>query len=635
MKVGGDFEMIGARLKAVADNRPMITAALLCLVFYIPFVGFNIYTSGYNPDEWRFASGLEVEFANVHMRWATHIGHNVLFGGAFFDFAHASLTFFPLFFVAWLISQRAFSGSTSWVRIATAVLLFLAGSLHVYLTEILHYQTLALWFTLGLLLSVCAQVVIEPRESKSTFLGECIRVAIAAELIALSLGFYQSFVFLGFALPAIALIRTDKYSIGQLIPYFARVLIAAALAIILNQLQLSAVILILGLDPYFRFGDAPSLEIIVQKLRQLPWRISEIYSGGLLGIPGRFQIVFKSLTGLVLLLPLIGAALTLRKKETGVTIDALRILVGSYGVLAFLPTLLWFVYPEPWLIPRSIGWVGFLFAAILLANVQTISNQWEAPQSKFRTTMFAICALGAVAATSLLASAQFWPSFRETATRDIALADDILSAAGDIPGFDIEQNEIRTVGGVRYDDLAFGRFRTLSTFHRGVDMNSIFMVRHGAVNPAGSLPFSPRACPEFPAPGSIFLSDDVLYACLERSSGPPALDQCLPVGLDENRAALCWTEDLVILAAAQCDTLSLDRGDLKLDFVSTTEKQSLMLHHQYRSSPVNGTCVRVVSKRLRDFETVSIERNPRREADEMKLVVPYETPRPAGNILEN
>lgn len=618
----------------LAGTRPFATAGLLCFLLYVPLIGYQIYTSGYNPDEWRFAVDLETDFANVHMRWATHIGHNILFGGQFLDFVHASLTFIPLFGISAILSMQTFSSEKPLYRMFAVVALFLAGGTHVYLTEILHYQTLALWFTLGLLASVLAQKIIEPCARTVPPAVSALKIIISTELIALSLGFYQSFVFLGFVVPAIAIIRVDKYTNRQIGAFLIRVLIVSGLALVLYRFQLKTVIAVLDLEPYFRFSGLPSSEVFVQKLMDLPQMLRWVYSGTLLGTPAPYKTVYQLTFLAILIAPLISSAVILTSRDVAKTLNIGRVLVGSYGALAILPTIVWFLYPEPWLVARSIGYVGFLAAAILLANTGLILSgqtemRWHSIASHAGLAVAAILAVNSVVASSTL-----WPIFRTIHDRDVALANEIVSIAETLPEFDIHNTPIRTVGGLVYSDVAFGSFAGDSTFHPGVDMNSIFQVLYDAKQPAGSLPFSPRACPAFPSQGSLFLSDNMLFVCLEPSNGPLIFETCLPFNLGSGDAAFCWRNGLAALVASNCANIDLIDGDIHVVLDSSHASQPLVFTHQAEPSIINGLCLRLLARPLIPFQIATLMRRPRHGVAATAVTLTASRARPLSHTLK-
>lgn len=591
-------------------SRSVLVPFLLCLLAYVPLIGYHVASSGYNPDEWRFAVGLETGFADVHMRWATHIGHNLVLGGQFHDLLHACLTFVPLYGISAILSARAIPDGHPALRSGATVMIFLAGACHVYLTEILHYQTLALWFTLGLFLSVLAQTLVTPENRSVSPLGWGLRILIAAELTALSLGFYQSYVFLGFIIPAMAMVRVDRFSNLQIVKSLLAMLCAAGVGAMLYLYQLNGLIRWLELEPYFRSTGVPPTGVLVEKAMFLPKMLYLVYGGSLLGTPHPFRGLYLLASMVALFFPLLAVLVHVLTDKTAKKTPLFRILLGSYGALVTLPMVVWFLYPDMFLVGRSIGYTGFVLAGIVFVNLGLIVSSLSPGLFRRICAACGLVTAAVLAANSVVASQLLWPVFRATHDRDVALADAIVDAAGQIPGFDVGRTPIRTVGGAQYDDLAFGSFINPSTFHPGVDMNSVFQVRFGAQAPAGSLPFSPRPCPAFPAPGSVFLSDETLFVCLEASDGPVAFDTCASFDVGTGPAAFCWNEGLYILAGQSCEAISLETGDIHVTLPQHNGSAALAFIHQVEPSLVNGVCMRPLSQHAVDVSDIILRRRP-------------------------
>ena len=299
----------------------------------------------------------------------------------------------------------------------------------------------------------------------------------------------------------------------------------------------------------------------------------------------------------------------------------IRIFVGSYGAIVILPMIVWFLYPEMFFPGRSIGYVGFLLVGILFVNLGLTVRLLEENYFRRALTAFGLIIATAISVNSIAASQVLWPVFRATHDRDVALAVEIMTAAQKVEGFEVGRTPIRTIGGAQYDDLAFGQFINPSTFHPGVDMNSIFQVLFDARYPAGSLPFSPRACPAFPELGSVFISDETLFVCLESSDGPEHFTTCVPFDLGAGPAAFCWAEGLYILAAGACQKISLESGNIHVVLNRGSRSEELVFHHQVEPSLVNGVCVRPLHHRAVNVEDILIRHRPVADAQVADVVM--------------
>ena len=373
--------------------------------------------------------------------------------------------------------------------------------------------------------------------------------------------------------------------------------------------------------------------MILRKLSALPMRLKQIYDGTLQGTPSPFSHVYL-LTALILLaLPLVASGGLLRHQRKNRIINVARILIGTYGAMIVLPTVLWFAYPEPYLIARSIGYTGLLVVVLLIANMELVARTFGSELSRDKITYSGLALVAVLALNSTLASANLWTSFRGMHARDIQLADDIVADARKLPGFDVSSTPIRTVGGVDYSNLAFGGFTPVGTFHDGIDMNAVFTVRYDAPLWASSMPFSPRVCPAYPADGSVFMSDETLFVCLTENDGPPQLNACVPFDYGAGRVAACWTESVFVLVAYSCDNISLDKGDIEVVLSSASRHRKLHFYHQYAPSLINQICMRAVPLRSTEFETLTFNLRARKDVADFRTVLATADAAPLARVL--
>ncbi|WP_171230490.1 hypothetical protein [Ruegeria sp. HKCCA4008] len=590
--------------------RFLFLSAIIAALFFLPTTGIGIARSGFNPDEWRFEAGLERVFAEVHGRWATHWTHEVLFEQGAPIATLIFIVFAALFGVSVLIVRGAIALTGSVLILAAILVVFLTGSSHVYLTELLHYQTLAPWFCLGLLASVGAMVLIEPSGARSRS-GLILRMAVAAELLAISIGFYQSYVLLGFLIPALVLIRVDRFDHRQCLFCLLRVLIISSAALILYQLQRDATIYALDLKANFRFSGGVDIAVLADKLSALYWIERLIHSGGLLGMPSFYRRLFLLSVAAACILVLAAAAIAVfanSRLAAGGWAGGLRVLVGGLGALFILPVLIWFLYPEPYLIGRSIGFVGFIFAGIVLASATVIAQAMEGmPVSRLVLAGgMSLCLVFGV--SQAVASSHIWLLFNQTAERDIELADAIVERARLLDGFDVMTTPIRSVGEPFFPPLKFGSFQTPSVFHRGVDMNSIFQVRNGANDYAGSVLTPPQACMGFPAEGAVFMAEGTLFVCFEDLTPLPAQSTCFPLG-GEVTGALCYSGKMAVLIGQTCADINLGTGQIvatQLDEAGRSVRSN-QFAWQAKATEMNGLCHRFVETADLPFSALRIE----------------------------
>lgn len=588
-----------------------LAAAVLAALMFLPTAGIGIAQSGLHPDEWRFAAGLEREFAEVHGRWATHWAHEFIFGWgtpiAFLIF----FTFVVLFAIAVLIAHMAVAPTGPGMAIASVLLVFLAGFSHVYLTAILQYHTLAPWFCLGLLASVGAMMLIAPAQRTSLW-GLVLRVIVAAELLAIAIGFYQSYALLGFLIPAIVLIRVDRYGHRESLLCLGRVLVASVIALVLYQLQLRATISALDLIPNFRFSGGVDQTVILEKLSALPRVERRIHSGGLVGVPHPYRGIFllaAAAAGAMVLVSAASALVAPRAFSGGGWFGAVRVLLGGFGALCILPVLIWFLYPEPYLIGRTIGFMGFLFAGVVLACTTVFAHGLAGrPASRLipagGLVLVLVFGLG-----QAVASSHIWPLIQRVAEQDVDLAEAIVKQARSIDGFDIKSTPIRSVGGLTEQVQRFGSFQAPSTFGRDIDMNSIFQILHGATDYAGSVLAPPKPCGAFPAEGSVFMAEGTLFVCLEASAPLSAPSTCFSLGAGRD-AALCYSDTIAVLIGQTCADIDPGNGEIIVTQLNDAGAR-LRQHSFYQdalATEMGGLCHRFVETAGEPFSALRIER---------------------------
>lgn len=612
----GGVDLYGSKMNgAVTDAKApfwavYLTAAVLAALIFLPTAGIGIAQSGFNPDEWRFAAGLEVGFAEVHGRWATHWAHEVIFRWGTPIALLIFITFAALFAVSVLIAHSAVAPVGPAMTTVSVLLIFLAGSSHIYLTAILHWETQAPWFCLGLLASVGAMTLIVAARGTSPW-SLVLRVIVAAELLAISIGFYQSYALLGFLIPAMVLIRIDRYSHRESLLCVCRVLVASVIALVLYQFQLRATISILDLNPNFRFSGGVNQTVLFEKLSALHRVERRVHSGALMGMPHPYRGIFLLTTASACGMVLMAATSALRTPHTGSGggwFGAFRVLLGGFGALFILPVLIWFLYPEAFLIPRSIGFMGFVVVGVILACTTVFAKgmaRLSASRLVWAGGSSLVLIFGLVHAT---ASSHIWPLFQRVAEQDVDLANAIVKQAQSIDGFDVKSTPIRTVGDPIVQNLQFGRFRTASTFQRGIDMNSIFQTLHGATDFTGSVLAPPKPCTAFPEEGSVFMAEGTLFVCFEASAPLSTLSTCFPLGTGRN-GALCYSGNMAILLGQTCADINPGNGQIvatQLDDAGAQLRQH-RFYSQAQATEMNGLCHRFVDIAGKPFSAIRIE----------------------------
>lgn len=579
----------------------------VCFLLYIPFAGAGIYRSGYNPDEWRFIAGEALNFADVAGRWATHLGHNVLFGGKFLAPLQITLTFICLFSVSVLLARRVFlPGWTGPITVA----LFFAGSNHPYLTEMLHYESLCFWFSLGLLCSTVAMAIIEPRQRRIGRLHGVGVLLVAGQLVALSIALYQSYALVGLLLPAVALIRVDLFDDRRALTYVGSALFVAVLAFALYRIELRLVLDWLGLEARPRFRMS-SLSEIREKITWYPRLLRRLHTGEVMGMPRAAQLflLLGSLSAVACTIASAWMAFTGRLKAAGRSlVSGLRIVVGTCGAMFLLPSLFWFIYPEIAFLARTAGFFGFGVASVLFANAALVAPNVRRASLSNVVPILGVVLVVAYGVAGSWISAALWSMFRESAQRDLDLAKAILARVRQLDAAAITRAPIHLVGGVSYDDLRFGRFTTPGTFEAVNAWNSIFQGLAGSPAPSGSMPVSPRPCPAFPDEGSVFVEDGVPYVCLRASGVLPELAECYDLN-DGSRGSLCFTSDIAVLRAADCDTISTEYGDVIVSLLGDDGRFAGQISFRRAGRPfmLKGLCYRFGDMPAGDFTALEVE----------------------------
>lgn len=485
--------------RAVTPMRSLFAA----LGIYLVVTGWGVVNDGYHSDDWRHLTGASPLWTAVEGRWLLDFIYRFLLGERFLPPVQMALAFPCFYWVAWTLADRVATDET---RPLAALLIFVIGVNHPFMSDVLSFGANVFAYPLALALSVAAFDFIEKSAGRSAA-RQIGTAALAAVLLSLSVSIYQTFAVSGLIIPALALLRADR------VPFGAAVRLAlvgaaasvAAIALYLAEWRIYAALQ--GVAIISERFQAAGAEGIAAKLGGVPALVRSLQTGTLMALPYGLRVIL----GCMSLAALALAAIAAMRMITGALpggrlLGPVRVIMAAGLVLFVFPVLFWIGYEGDTAPARAFGYFGFWVAVLLIAGLTM-----ALPRVTARALGLGAMTLAATA-IALVASA-FWSDTRRMGQRDMELARALHARVTTLPGYD--GGVFRLVGGVDWPDLSWGTLATWSSFHGGNPSIGIFRELYGLSDYTASLPASPKACAAFPAEGSAFMHDGIAYVCLE------------------------------------------------------------------------------------------------------------------------
>lgn len=491
--------------------RPPCDLAIAAAVFLTITVP-GVFSEGYGTDDWMQIGGPDDEWLFHYGRWATH-GLSLLMNGHFLPGLQLAVAFLALFATARILARHAVAEP---MRGTAAVLIFVLGLNHFYMTETLSFASHLMGYPLAIAASVAGfdllyQALDRPRPA-------AIRaICAAAALLALALGLYQTFALAGGLIPALVLLRHDRDDLRRVGRYLGLCLVGAGLALglhlaarVLYQ-DLTGIATPAGYDLRVSYFPHP-----LQTLMGLPEVLADLHSSNIdQGFPAALRWINRGF--FVLVLAYAGFAWLARpvaRSGESPLGSALRLVSATVAVLAILPVLFLF-FVDVYLAGRAFGYLGLAYGALVAGCAGLLSRPGGHPGP---AAWVGLGLLAAMAVFQTAITAAVWDDRARIAARDEALAGAVIARLSALPGY--RGDAFRVFGGRVYRDLNWGGALGLSVFGGARGDLSIFRELYAT----GWLPAPavapPRPCPAFPADGAVFLQGGVAWVCLEAKTGP-------------------------------------------------------------------------------------------------------------------
>ena len=501
-------------------------AVILCLIVYLTVTASGVLMAGNNSDDWRDLAGAPGKWAELEGRWFMDVIYRYVLGERPLLPLQIVLAFGCMFATSRILARHVAEKAA--VPMAT-VMIFVFSTNHLYMGDILHFNSHLFAFQLAILLSVVSIHLLTDRFDDAGWARRFGLMALAVLLVSLALAIYQPYAIVGFIIPLLGMISPRARSFRATIAILGICLLVAAGAYLLYVFSLDTFIALSGRDGSHTRFDSPDAEELRAKLADLPAMIRSFFTGGLLYIPLGLKLVVVLVPFLAFLTMALNVLLAFGPDGPVGFGDRLwrasAVVLGTVLILTITPFIFWFTYKDTFLPPRAVAYAGTFIATAFLANLNLMRTLGRHVPAVSRYIVACKVAFAGVCAVLLITASQMWSELAATAERDVELARSIYARATALPGYD--GGAIRLVGGLQYDDLSWGGSIGRTVFHENNDQHGIFREMFNTPWHAESISLSPRACPAFPADGSVFLHDGAAYVCLAAMKDIRPRDNCL------------------------------------------------------------------------------------------------------------
>ncbi len=494
---------------------------LAALVLFGLVTGLGLMVEGYNADDWRHLAGDYVPWTATEGRWAMEVIFRDLLGDRFRMPLQLVLAFLCFLAMSWIIA-RAVAPAPQWRAIA-ALLLFAAGVNYPYMADALNFNAHVFAYPFAMLLSLGSFWLLVACLGRPWWFWPPATL-VAAQGIALSYGIFQPFAVFGAVLPMLALLRWDRHRLGPVTVLMLACAVAAALAIVIHGAEWQSYMAAQGREIVeSRFG-LPSGDRFLQKLSRLPFTLSLTLKGALVVPFTPIRMLLLGFSLLALTAPVLASLWRVREGDTAAgVLEVLRAALASTVLIVVFPSVFFFIAgPGEWP-PRAVGYLGFWIAALILSAVAIHAGAVRDRPAR-PVAGLAMAALGLFAALNVALSALIWHDRAAASRAELALASRIHAAVVALNGYGGQT--IRLVGDPAMPTFRWGGAMATPVFHHNNPHMGIISRTFGLENLEQAVSVTPRTCPAFPAPGSVFLEGDFAYVCLETKDALLPLAEC-------------------------------------------------------------------------------------------------------------
>ena len=521
-----------------------VMATLACAALYFAVAARGILTAGRHPDDWRQLGEGSSIWLSDEGRWAMDLLFRALFSEQPFLSLQTIAAFGCFLWISYLLARHA--APAPW-RAAAMAAIFALGVNHPYLCDALHFDSHVFAYPLALALSATAFDLVA-RKAARGFAHSAAAVLIGAQLLALSLGLYQSYAIFGLMVPALIAMRGTSASIASLVRLGALSLAVIILGVAIGSIERTLYVDLTGAAKgAARFAPA-DISIFLQKLVDAPEFYKRLFTGGLLHMPSLTRIAPAALIAATAAAA--GALIVIRaldpQRAMQRFMNALPAMAGSFAALFVIPGAFWFVIAA-WDAPaRAVGFIGFAAGGALIAALSGVITHLAIKRRHVMggatAVMISAMALGFAGVAS-----NIWRDRAAISNADVALARRIDEKLSALDGF--HGDEVRIIGAVEFPRLSWGRSLDVSVFHLGNPDYAIFRKLLGRTYDVKSMMLSPQPCAAFPEDGSVFLFEGKAHVCLNAFGAFPDTGHCV---VEPSTGVICAGHDAVIVARKDC-----------------------------------------------------------------------------------
>lgn len=526
-------------------------ALLATFGLYVVTAAAGILGDGHHSDDWRHMAGASDLWVAVEGRWLLDAIFRFLLGERFLVPLQVAMAFPCLWGFAWIIARHAARPA---MRPVAALAIFGVGTNHLFLADGLSFASSVLAYPLALVLSAAGYDLIARRAR--TPIGRFAQLALSAQLIAASVGIYQTYALAGLIVPLMLLVRSDRHSFPAALRIAAMGALVSVAAIAIYLVEWRAYAAAMDMTIESRRFQTVALDDFLEKLRDYPALIKSLHTGSIMQIPRPVRVAMGLFSVFSLLMPVLGAAVARGRRGPG--LNMLRSAIGAGLALFIFPTFFWLFYAGDTAPARAFGYIGFWTAALVIAGLSLIDDLplriVRPARAIAGATVTAMVILNAIVASA------FWSDSARLGERDMELARAIHSRLAAIRGFD---GTFRLAGGIEDRSFSWGTLAGWTSFHAGNPSIGLFREMFGLEGSVAALPVSPRACHGFPAGDSVFRHEGQTYVCLQDL---PAYDNDMRCARIDNMPGdrICLSGRAVIHVSAHC--LKGERTDDALNF---------------------------------------------------------------------
>lgn len=486
-------------------------AAGVSLALFLMASAPGLILDGRTPDDWRQVhgapvGGMPLNWTTEEGRWLMEVIFVHLLGERFLPALQAGLAAIILFLASAMIARAAIGVP---YRPIGTVFLFTFGVHHLYMVNALSFSSHVFAYPLALMLSLGAFALFRKASEREPARAIFMMIG-AAQLLAFSAAIYQPFAPFGAVLLFVAFLRMDEVDDVPLVRFAVFAAVGTVLGGLIYGVEAQIAAALHPHEPLTERVTVASGAVLVAKAVELPFQFLRVWAGTLQFIPLWLKLVnagFFAMTGVLVL------AVTFRDSggNRAPWIAVTRVLIGAAGLTVLLPLFVWLVNDSGYFPSRIVAFAGFLLGALYLTVAGVFMNR-----TSLRPLLVGVPA--AFAAVHVMVAAAAWSDQTEAGRRDEDLARTIMARVSATEGYD--GGPFRIVGAVSYDDLSWGDFLGWTSFHEGTPEIGIFKAMfHTGWYAETGLFEAPLACPSFPAYGSVYLHDGIVYVCLSESEG--------------------------------------------------------------------------------------------------------------------